>query len=104
MQQATAFSKLMAGQAVPSGTVSQEISPGSQGQFQNSPLMNVASIASLLASLANPQTAQNAVKNLTPTGSTTTAAGATPLAGATGGHFVMADGGAVYNSYGVQVN
>jgi len=102
MMDATAFSKLMNGQAVPSGSVSQSIDPGQQGQFQNSPLMNVASIAALIASLQNPQTAQNAVKNVSnPTAST---AGTTPLAGATGGHFVLAEGGPVYNSYGVQVN
>lgn len=104
MQQATAFSKLLSGQAVPSGTVSQSIDPGQQGMFQNSPLMNVASIAALIASLQNPQTAQNAVKNVAnPVGSTNTTT--TPIAGGkTGGHFVMADGGPVYNSYGVQVN
>jgi hypothetical protein len=113
MLQATNFSKLLSGQAVPTGAVSQSIDPGQQNQFQNSPLMNVASIAALIASLSNPQTAQNAVKNVAnPTGTTggvSNITGGSPnlaggATGKTGGHFVMADGGPVYNSYGVQVN
>ena len=55
MLQAQNFSKLLQGYNVPTGTTQQQVAPGQQGQFANSPLSQIAGLGTMLASLmGNP--------------------------------------------------
>jgi hypothetical protein len=51
MTQTEKFSRLMSGYNIPQGTVQQQVAPGQQGQFAQSPLSQIAGLASLIASL-----------------------------------------------------
>jgi hypothetical protein len=55
MTQAEKFSKLMQGYTIPTGTVQQQVAPGQQGQFAQSPLSAISGIASLIASIYGTQ-------------------------------------------------
>ena len=55
MSQAKAFSDLMKGYTIPMGQVTQQVAPGQQGQFTNSPLSQIAGLGTMLAALmGNP--------------------------------------------------
>lgn len=83
MQQASNFSKLLSGQAIPTGSYSQSINPGTQGQFASSPLANVTTIAALLQALSNPQATGKDIAAVLPSSNTTVLAG-------------KAEGGSIY--------
>ena len=51
MTQAQNYAKLMQGYSIPTGTTSQTIAPGTQGNYANSPLSQIAGLGSLFASL-----------------------------------------------------
>lgn len=53
MMEAQNFAKLLQGYTIPAGSTSQTIAPGTQGQFTNSPLSQIAGIASLINSIYN---------------------------------------------------
>ena len=65
MTEAQNFAKLMQGYTIPTGSTSQTINPGTQGNYANSPLSQIAGLGSLFASLY-PQTspAQQTQMNL----------------------------------------
>lgn len=55
MLQAQNFSRLMQGYTMPMGQVQQQVAPGQQGQFTNSPLSQIAGLGTMLAALmGNP--------------------------------------------------
>lgn len=81
MAQTQNFAKLLQGYTIPTGQVSQITAPGSQGNFSNSPLGQIAGLGALLAAFNG--------STLTP--STTTGR-------AQGGLMSMADGGEVGTS------
>jgi hypothetical protein len=63
MTQAQNYAKLLQGLQMPIGTTTQTVAPGQQGQFQNSPLSQIAGLSSLIAALyRTPQ--QQAQSNL----------------------------------------
>ena len=51
MASAQNFAKLMQGYSIPTGSTSQTIAPGTQGNYANSPLSQIAGLGSLFASL-----------------------------------------------------
>ena len=51
MTQAQNFAKLMQGYNIPTGEVKQSVAPGQQGQFSQSPLSAISSIAALIQSI-----------------------------------------------------
>jgi hypothetical protein len=51
MTQTQNYAKLLSGYAIPTGTTQQTVAPGQQGEFTNSPLSQIAGLASLVASL-----------------------------------------------------
>lgn len=53
MAQAKQFSDLMKGYTIPMGTTQQVVAPGQQGQYSNSPLAQISSLGTMLASLMN---------------------------------------------------
>lgn len=64
MTQAQNFAKLLQGYTIPAGSTSQTIAPGTQGQFTNSPLSQIAGLASIINSIYNTgNTTQSAQTN-----------------------------------------
>jgi hypothetical protein len=53
MTQAKQFSELMKGYTIPMGQTQQTVKPGEQGQYSNSPLAQISSLGTMLASLMN---------------------------------------------------
>jgi hypothetical protein len=92
MAQAAKFATLLPSGAVPTGQITNTINPGQQGQFANSPLANVQSLAAYLAAMTDPKaTGESIAKATVPTAATTPTVN---LAGKKdGGEVHMADGG-----------
>lgn len=51
MSDAEKFAKLLQGYSIPVGSTEQSIAPGTQGQFQNSPLATISGLAALINSI-----------------------------------------------------
>jgi len=90
MIQAQNYAKLMTGQNIPTGSITQTTGPGTQGQYGLSPAQQIASLGSILASYTGNTDAVNAIK-----------AGTDVLPGkkvAGGGAVMMANGGSLQSS------
>ena len=82
------FANLMKGYPIPTGSMKQTVAPGMQGQFSLSPLSQIGSLGTILASLLKGDTSQ--------------AAAAAKSAGkAEGGAVMMADGGGILDNEGI---
>jgi len=88
MIQAQNYAKLMAGQNIPTGSITQTTGPGTQGQYGLSPAQQIASLGSILASYTGNTDAVNAIK---------AGVGVLPTK-AEGGAVMMANGGSLQSS------
>jgi hypothetical protein len=85
MIQAQNYAKLMAGQSIPTGSITQTTGPGTQGQYGLSPAQQIASLGSILASYSGNTGLVDAIK-----------AGTSVLpTKAEGGAVMMANGGSL---------
>jgi hypothetical protein len=86
MLQAQNYAKLLPAGMVPQGSIQQTVAPGTQGQFGISPLAQIGSLGTILASLSGNSDISNAIKQ----GMDVTKP---VVAKADGGAVMMADGG-----------
>jgi len=88
MIQAQNYAKLMTGQNIPTGSITQTTGPGTQGQYGLSPAQQIASLGSILASYTGNTDAVKAIQ---------AGVGVLPTK-AEGGAVMMANGGSLQSS------
>ena len=110
MQQAKFYSGLLGGQQIPTGSVKQTIEPGTTGNFQNSPLMQLTQLAAVIQAVMNGGSPQEVVAAFNPSSSSSTLGKAeggvieSPDDSEMGeGGLILGNDGYVYDSFGNQV-